>query len=199
MKRILFALAALAVIASTQLAASGTALAHERRMVGPYQLVVGWLNEPAFAGNANAVDFRVTDTRQNPAKPVEGLEKTISVEVAHGGLAPVKLELRTRFNQPGAYAADIIPTRAGAYRFMFKGKIEDRELNETFESGPGRFDDVEEPTELQYPTKVPAAAALVERLEATDRELGTLRMVALAALAVAIVLPLGTLVLGRRP
>ena len=199
MARILAALATLALILSSQLVASQTAYAHERRTVGPYQFVVGFLNEPAFAGSLNGVDLAVTDTRVTPPKNVEGIEKTLAVEVFSGGLSTsFKPELAARFGQPGHYAAYFEPTRVGAYRFLLKGKIESQDVNETFESGPGRFGDAEDPAAIQYPAKVPEAAALSDKLDAIDRDLGSLRLIAIAALVIAIVLPLGLTFTRRR-
>ena len=54
MSRAIRAVAAIAVIASSFAIFASPAYAHERRTVGPYQLVVGFLTEPAFAGTANA-------------------------------------------------------------------------------------------------------------------------------------------------
>ena len=174
--------------------AAQTGSAHERRNLGPYQVVVGWLGEPAFAGVANAVDFRVTDTRSTPAKPVEGLEKTLTVEVFQGGSAtPFSAPFRTRFGTPGAYAADIIPTRAGDYRFVVKGKIEALDVNETFESGPGRFDEIRPIAQLQYPDKVPAGADLgrsLDEIRSTADQVRILAIVALVLAAAALLLPL---------
>lgn len=199
MSRLACVLATLAVGMSLALPLSTPALAHERRTVGPYQLVVGFLTEPAFAGTANGVDLRVTDTRVSPAKNVDGLQDTVTVDVFHAGLTtPLSLRLRARFGQPGAYAADFIPTRPGSYRFVFKGKIEQQDLNETFESGPGRFDEAKAPTELQYPDRVPVGADLTERLDRIQRDLGTIQALAIAALALAIALPLGSMALRRR-
>ena len=202
MTRILAAFAALAVIASSQLATASVAEAHERRTVGPYQLVVGFLNEPAFAGNINGVDLTVTDTRTTPPKNVEGLQDTLTADVFQGGLStPLSLKLRARFGQPGKYAADFVPTRAGSYRFVFKGKIEQMDVSAkdgTFESGPGRFGDAEDPAALQYAAKVPEAAALTDRLDAIDRDIGSLRALAIVAIALAIVLPIGNAMRGRR-
>nr|MBA2371416.1 hypothetical protein [Chloroflexota bacterium] len=142
--------AVLVLITGAMSLATQPGSAHERRNLGPYQVVVGWLGEPAFAGVMNAVDFRVTDTRSTPAKPVEGLEKTLTVEVFQGGsITPFSAPFRARFGTPGAYAADILPTRAGDYRFVVKGKIETLDVNETFESGPGRFDEIRPATALQ--------------------------------------------------
>ena len=189
---------AIAIVAAcASLVASSPADAHERRTVGPYQLVVGWLNEPAVAGELNAVDLRVTDTRTTPPRNVEGLQDTLTVDVVHGGLRPVSLKLRARFGQPGAYAADVTPTIRGAYRFVFRGRIEDVTVSErdgTFESGPGRFDDVEDATALQYPPE----AAVGERIGSLERELGVVRALAIVALTLAVVLPLANAVRRRR-
>lgn len=199
MTRLLTVLAMLAIVASSQLAATTVAEAHERRTVGPYQFVVGFLTEPAFAGAVNGVDLTVTDPRSTPPKNVEGVEKTLTVEVFAGGLSTsLKPEIKTRFGQPGKYAAYFMPTRPGAYRFVFKGKVESQDVNETFESGPGRFNDAEDPQTIQYPAKVPDGAALNDRLDAVDRQLGTIQALTLAAVALAIVLPVGGMVLSRR-
>ena len=134
MFRVLSFVATIVVAVSSLLALAQPAAAHERRMLGPYQVVVGWLNEPAFAGETNAVDFTVTDTRASPAKAVEGLEKTLKVEIVAGGLtAGYRTEFRSRFGLPGKYAADVIPTKYGAYRFKITGKIEAQDVSETFE------------------------------------------------------------------
>jgi hypothetical protein len=198
MSRVPAVIAAAAVVVSVSAMAT-PALAHERRQVGPYQLVVGFLTEPAFAGTVNGVDLRVTDTRVTPAKNVEGLQDTVTVDVFHAGLTtPLSLKVRARFGQPGAYAADFIPTRPGSYRFAFRGKIEQQDLNETFESGPGRFDEAKEATALQYPDKVPVAADLSDRLDSIERQLATIQALAIAALALAIVLPLGAMWRARQ-
>lgn len=188
-------LIAAAFVAAASLALSGSAaLAHETRMVGPYRFVVGWLNEPAFQGQPNAASVRVSDTRVDPAKPVEGLETTLTVAVTAGGLTDQYTgSLRTVFGQPGLYALHMIPTLNGAYTYRITGKIGDLDVNETFESGPGRFNEVESASALQYPTKVPVAADLAQHLSGIGGELTTIRILALAAVVlavVAIVLPL---------
>ncbi len=173
--------------------ASQPGSAHDRRNLGPYQVVVGWLAEPVFAGVMNAVDLRVTDTRSTPPKPVEGLEKTLTVEVFQGGsTAPFSAPFRTRSGNPGAYAADIIPTRAGDYRFVVKGKIETLDVNETFESGPGRFDEIRPITALQYPDKLAAGADLTRALDDMRSTTDQVRIIAIVAAilaAAALLLP----------
>ncbi len=139
------------------------ALAHERRQVGKYTFVVGFLNEPAIQGQPNGLDLTITDSQGNP---VEGAEKTLKVAISYGGSAPKDLPLRARFGMKGKYTADLIPTRAGTYAFVFSGSVNGDSVNERFESGPGRFNDVAAPTSLQYPETVPAAADVAQQAQA---------------------------------
>ena len=55
-------MAALVAMAAFVVPVSGTgqALAHEDREEGGYKLVVGFLHEPAYEGERNAVSLRVT-------------------------------------------------------------------------------------------------------------------------------------------
>jgi hypothetical protein len=199
MARLLAAIAAITVAMSVTLSLGGQALAHETRMVGPYRFVVGWLNEPAFQGFANGASVRITDPRLNPAKAMEGLAEAITIEVRSGGLSTTFTgKTRAVFGQPGLYSLDVIPTAGGAYTFQIKGKIETLEFNEKFESGPGRFNDVAAQNALQYPAKAPVAADLAERLDAIDRQLGSLQVIAIVAIVLAIVLPIGSAVMARR-
>src|SRR5262252_6150020 len=87
---------------------TSTASAHERRDVGPYQCIVGFVTEPVFEGLKNGVDLRVIHTETQ--KPVEGLEHTLQVEITHvpSGVARV-LRLRTIYRDPAA-------TRPTSYR-----------------------------------------------------------------------------------
>lgn len=152
-------MATLALLLATLWPAS-TASAHERRRVGKYQLIVGFLSEPAVQGMLNGVDLRVSVPDEQD-RPVEGLENTMKVRVAWGGREPRELALRPRFRTPGAYNAELIPTRPGDYVFTFTGTIEGLAVNERFESGPGRFDDVKDAGALYLP-EPPAAAAGVD-------------------------------------
>lgn len=133
-------------------AVPSAALAHETREVAGYKVVVGWIGEPALEGQKNGVDFRVT----KDDKPVEGLEKTVKVEVLHKASGTKKtFALRTIFRDPGHYTADLIPTAPGQYEMRFFGNIGSAEVNETFISGPGRYGDIEPTTEIAFPVPAP--------------------------------------------
>jgi hypothetical protein len=185
MTRLISFVAATLVVATSFIAFTGTAVAHERRTVGPYQFAVGWLNEPAFAGLMNGLDLNVTDTRSN--KAVEGLDQTLTVDVQTGGLAPLPLRLTARFGRPGAYDGNFMPTAAGTYTFHIKGKIATVDIDEKFESGPGRFDDVDSTTAVQYPAKVPVGDDLGRRLGDLQSGIDQTRLLSAAAVVIGIV------------
>jgi hypothetical protein len=195
--RVLCALTALVVVVASLLIFSGRAEAHERRMVGPYEFVVGWLTEPAYLGQLNSLDLRITDTRQSPAAPVTGLEKTLTADVAAGGLTPFKLTVTARFGSAGAYNGVVMPTVKGTYTFHIVGKIDTMNIDEKFISGPSTFGDIEDTSAVQYPQKVPVADELGRRLDAIQSGVDQTRAFALVALALAIV-ALGGSALARR-
>ena len=178
------------------LAGTGVALAHESRAVGKYKFVVGFLNEPALLNQPNSLDFRVTVS--DTAKPVEGLDQTVKVEVTSGA-STMPLALTARFGQPGAYNANFIPTRAGSYIFHFTGQIEGTTIDEKFESGPGRFNDVADTSSLQFPIKVPAPAEMAAQLKAAQDAAASAQTLAYAAIALGVVgIVLGALGFMRR-
>lgn len=181
--------------------------AHERRDIvgGKYQAVVGFLTEPAYEGQVNGLDFTVTSkTEKNAdgtAKPIEGLEKTLKAQVIVGGGKTLDLTLQTRFNLPGKYAAYFQPTAAGQYTFRVYGEINGEKLDERFESGPGRFNDVQSLAPLQFPVVVPQVPAdLQARLDAADSAANSARLFGIAGIVVGLIgLGLGGMALLRRP
>lgn len=172
------------------------ALAHERRTVGKYEFVVGFINEPAYTNLPNAIDLRVTDTETK--KPVEGLEKTLKAEVTCGGKT-MPVQLRARFGQPGAYAGDFVPTKAGTYIFHFTGEIEGLRIDEKFESGPGRFNDVQATTALEFPEKITAPLDMAAQVKAAQDAAASAQTLAYAGIGAGVLgLIVGTLSLLRR-
>lgn len=168
-------------------AAAGTALAHEKRQVGPYTFEVGFLIEPTYTNHLNAVFLEVVETATK--KPVEGLHETLTVEVTAAGRTR-SFKLRPLPKQPGQYAADFVPTVHATYVFRFAGKIGDLALDERFESGPNRFD---EPLDLAA-ARFPADDPQRELREAVDQA----RLLAAAAILVAVALPIALQAWARR-
>ncbi|HKY51199.1 MAG TPA: hypothetical protein VJP45_08070 [Candidatus Limnocylindria bacterium] len=187
MTRLLCVAIAALVIAASFIAFSTAASAHETRNVGPYVFVVGWLNEPAIQGQPNAATVRITDPRVTPAKAVLEVEKTLTIRVFSGGLTtPYTGTVRAVFGQPGLYALDVIPTAAGGYRYQLTGKVEALDVNETFESGPGRFNDVQAATSIQFPDRVPGGGDLARELEQLRTTADQTRLFTIVALVVAL-------------
>jgi hypothetical protein len=152
------------------LALSAPAFAHEERSVGAYHFVVGWGDEPAYAGQQNSVQL-ILGTKAG--KPVTDLGDSLKVEVISGEqrmeipLEPA-FDPEEGFGTLGDYRAWIIPTAPGTYTFHFFGSIGRHQVDEQFTSGPKTFDDVADPAEVEFPTKVPTGTEIAGRL---DREI----------------------------
>ena len=182
-----------------------TASAHERRdlLGGKYQAVVGFLTEPAYEDQINGLDFTVTSKSEKladgtTAKPIEGLEKTIKAQVIKDGKT-LDLTVQSRFNMPGKYAAYFEPTTPGQYVFRVYGDINGEQFDERFESGPGRFNDIQTP--LQFPAAQPAVPAdLQARLDAAESAASTARTIGIIGIVVGLLgLGVGAAALMRRP
>jgi hypothetical protein len=225
----------MAVVAALGLTAIPV-LAHEHREIGSYEFIVGFMEEPALEGSQNAVSLEVmkapeaaaNEQGENPQSspsspqdeaeggheeaelaPVEGLESTLQVEVTHipTGVSEV-MPLRPVFGEPGHYAADLIPTAPGQYRFRFFGTVEDMNIDETFESGPDTFDNIQEAGALQFPEPLPAVREIegaVRGTQATAQEAretassaSTLGIIGIVLGAVGVMFGIGGMVLSMR-
>ncbi|MGH2532642.1 MAG: hypothetical protein ACRDJW_10090 [Thermomicrobiales bacterium] len=150
------------VIAALAMALPIAALAHERRDVadGQYQFVVGFIEEPAFVGEKNALSLRITKPAGPDATPtaegeearipVEGLETTLTAEVIYGDQS-MDLPLRPAFRDPGHYVSYFFPMAEGDYSFHITGEIEGVAIDETFTSSPDGFDSVQSREPLEFP------------------------------------------------
>lgn len=148
----------LAVVAVAALLIGGYGLlradAHEHRDVAnKYSFVVGFLAEPAFAGQQNGLDLRISTldpTGGVNSQPVEGAEATLTAEVSYGDQT-MPLTIDTVYNEPGSYRAIFFPTAPGDYSFHITGTLGDTPIDETFTSADGEFGAVEDPAPLQFP------------------------------------------------
>src|ERR1700724_1775841 len=117
MSRLLATVATAAVVVSSFAFTTNVALGHERRAVGPYTFVVGWIDEPSYVNLLNSLDLTVTET--NGGKAVEGLDKTLRVDLTYGGSSQTQpLAIAARFRLPGKYSGYVIPTKVGDYTFQ---------------------------------------------------------------------------------
>jgi hypothetical protein len=200
-------LALVAVLATMILVGvAGPASAHERREVGQQVFVVGFGEEPAYAGQPNSVQLLLSDLKE---RPVTDLGDSLSVEVVFGDQR-TKLSLEPRFvvgvfGEPGDYRAYFVPSRPGRFTFHFSGTVKGQQVDETFTSGPKTFDDVQDPVEQMFPVKDPTTGQLAERLdrevarlESSNDNDGMARGLGIAGVAVGLVAVVVALVTLRR-
>jgi hypothetical protein len=178
-KRIVAALAAALSAGLLVPLLAGPASAHEARQVGRYHFVVGFGDEPAYAGEKNSVQLLLFGAGD---KPVTDLTDTLKVGVRSGDAEERSMALEPffevgEFGTPGDYRAFFIPTVPGTYTFHFTGTIKGQKIDQSFESGPQSFSDVEDPAQVQYPSREPTTGQLATRV---DRETGRINA-ALAA------------------
>ncbi len=154
MKKI-FAASGVALLASLLVLVllPATASAHEKRHVGNYTFVVGFLDEPAYAQAKNSLDlticnggdctYTVTDGARVVSNPVNNADKTLKVEVSMGGVKPLALAMEPRWANPGKYNAYFMPAKTGAYTFHIFGTLENKAIDEKFTSSPTGFNEVQ--------------------------------------------------------
>jgi hypothetical protein len=195
------------------------ASAHEERTVGKYHFVVGFGDEPTYAGEKNSVILLLSDAKD---KPVTDLTDTLKVAVSTGTTEPLQLAMEPNFEvgefgTPGDYRAWFIPTTPGAYSFHFTGSIKGQKVDQSFKSGPTTFDEAKDPAEIQYPVKQPTGGQLATRADretarinaalAAERDQAnsdaasarTLAIVGLVVGALGLVAAMVALARGRRP
>jgi hypothetical protein len=133
--------------------------AHERRAAGAVQVILGWGDEPAFAGSRNSVSVALADGT-GPAKDAAAL----SVEIVFGDQR-LTLPLEPVPGRPGEYRAWLVPTRSGTYTFRITGKIRAQAIDITSTCSDKTFHCVEDPAAIQFPAKDPSTGQLADRLE----------------------------------
>jgi hypothetical protein len=147
------------------------ASAHAVKTAGPYTLAIGWGTEPAYVGFDNTVEVIVTD---QAGKPVDDLQPgALKVQVGLGGdrsdgmdLAPA-FDPDTNTGTPGDYDTPLIPTAPGAYTFHVTGSVHGTAVDQSITASDQTFAVVVEPSDAQFPAKLPSAGAMSQQLERT--------------------------------
>jgi hypothetical protein len=169
--------------------AAAPASAHAEKQAGRYAFVVGFGDEPAYAGQPNSLQVVITRDGK-PATDLAGQLDNLMAHAYYGRKADPKLEnammpLEPHFGDdwgtPGDYRSFFVPTQAGAYTFELKGKLGNQKINLVIPSGPETFGDVNDPAKASFPAvKDPTTAQLAQRL---DRETTRLNGTVAAATA----------------
>lgn len=175
--RALMALAAVAAVPALFIAATaGPASAHVLKTVGPYHLLIGFGNEPAYAGAQNSVFLLLTNAKTGAPIVDEGLGDTLKVEVGFGTQKKL-LPLVSSFDPDsgqgtrGVYNAYFIPTVPGDYTFHLFGTIRGQKVNIAVESSPTTFDSAHDLAAIEFPQQAPSNLQLAQRLNAESARL----------------------------
>jgi len=157
MKRIYLAVISLTLLSVVVFGGYGLAQAHGQTQVGDYTLEIGFHNEPVYQGDANSLDFFVTNSKTN--EKVNGLEQTLKVEIIYGS-SKKELTLSPQDGVDGGYTAAVIPTELGDYTWHIWGTIESTPVDVSMTSSPTTFGSAEARADYAFPVAEPALADL---------------------------------------
>ncbi len=138
----LFALAGLIVLGFS----IPFAYAHTTIEVDPYQIEVGWQDEPPVVGilNAITIDIREPGDVEGVSMGITSAFKNLQASVVSGGASKV-LDINTD-PRPGHYYAKIIPTKIGSLEIKLQGEINGVKINNIIP-----VEDVESTSVLDFP------------------------------------------------
>jgi len=150
----------------------GSAQAHVLKDFGPYSVALGWVHEPTYVGQLNAVQVVIKDAKG--VAIVDVGDGDLKVVVSVGGQQSAPLDLMNKYDPdtglgvPGDYEAPIIPTAPGDYTFHLTGKIHSTAVDETATSSDSTFNSVVDETDIQFPAKLPSLTEITTHLDRLD-------------------------------
>ena len=122
--------------------------AHESITIGDYTLEIGWISEPAVAGQQNAITVNVSQGEEEPIEDVSSLMVTIS----YGGQDKTLILHPLGEETPGQFIAPILPTVPGKYTLKLGGALGDTAVNAQVEP-----EEVQPADTLQFPSQASVA------------------------------------------
>ncbi len=151
------------------------ASAHTSYPAGDYEIEVGWVDEPAIAGQRNAFVVNVSNTKDAAAKV--DVSK-LTVEVIYGGQTKA-LELQPASEDAvNQFIAPIIPAIPGQYTLRLSGMLDASPV--TLEAQP---EEVKPASELAFPTVKAQVSASANQVGGPDTWLaGAALVIGLAGL-----------------
>ena len=122
------------------------AYAHTTIQVDPYEIEVGWQDEPPVVGilNAITIDVRELGNVEGVSTGITNAFKKLEASVVSGGASKV-LDVNTD-PRPGHYYAKIIPTKTGSLQLKLKGEINGVQIDTVIP-----IEDVESTSVLDFP------------------------------------------------
>jgi hypothetical protein len=118
------------------------AFAHTTLKHGDVQVEVGWGNEPALLDQLNTITIEVT--KISDGKPIANALAQADISVAKGAI--VKPLAFLPQEEPGIYAAAILPTQTGELSVVIKGTIGGQAFDDT-----AKIEDVEDTKLIEFP------------------------------------------------
>ena len=122
------------------------AYAHTTIQIDPYEIEIGWQDEPPVVGilNAITIDIREPGDVEGVSTGVINAFKKLDASVVSGGASKV-LDINTD-PRPGHYYAKIIPTKTGSLEVKLTGEINGVQINTIIP-----IEDVESTSVLDFP------------------------------------------------
>ena len=157
------------------LVAAAATDAHVLKDFGPYSVALGWVTEPTYVGQVNAVQVVIKDKQGKAITDVP--DGDLKVVVSAGGQTSAELSLTNKFDEdtglgvPGDYEAPLTPTVPGDYTFHLTGKVHGQAIDETATSSDSTFNSAVEATDIEFPTKLPSLSEVATRLDRIDSRL----------------------------
>jgi hypothetical protein len=120
--------------------------AHTTIEVGPYEIEVGWQDEPPVVGilNAITIDIREPGDVEGVSMGITNAFRNLDATIVSGGASKV-LDINTD-PRPGHYYAKIIPTKTGSLEIKLQGEINGIKINDIIP-----VEDVESTSVLDFP------------------------------------------------
>jgi hypothetical protein len=153
------------------------ALAHGHTEAGDYEIVIGFHNEPAYAGEPNGLDLFVTN--KATGEKINDLADTLKAEIIFGS-SKKELEVRAQWGQDGAYTADVLPTAAGDYTWHIWGDIKGTPVDVSMTSSPETFSAIKAKSVVAFPAAEATPAELQAQAASAQQAAQTALMVGIA-------------------
>ena len=120
--------------------------AHTTIEVGPYEIEVGWQDEPPVVGILNAITIEIREPGdvEGVSMGITNAFKNLQASVVSGGASKV-LDINSD-PRPGHYYAKIIPTKTGSLELKLEGEINGVKINDVIP-----IEDVESTSVLDFP------------------------------------------------
>jgi hypothetical protein len=167
------------ILLISSLALAPAVSAHAAFTAGTYSIEIGWLNEPTYVGQPNAVQFTIHDKDDKPVTDLGADD--IKVVVSTAGTDSPSLSFDPAFDLAdgegtmGEYDASIVPTAPGDYTFHITGSVHGTNVDIAATSSDATFNSVVGSTDIEFPVKLPTLDEVSTHLDRIDSRIAALQ------------------------